>query len=93
MPRAAAPLRAAFDRSAGFVARSLHTTTGMLVARASPSDLSISSKVDHLFHDRPLKAKDYPWTPARLFGFGGHSELKRVPSLQIFPEFPGKRAE
>ncbi len=34
LARAAAPLRAAVPRHAGVVARSLHTTAGMLVARA-----------------------------------------------------------
>jgi len=43
--RGAAPLRAAARRPAGFVARSLHTTPGMLVARASPAGLGASSKV------------------------------------------------
>ena len=42
---AAAPLRAAARSPAGFVARSLHTTSGMLVARASPAGLGASSKV------------------------------------------------
>jgi len=53
-PPAAAPLRAAARRPAGFVARSLHTTSGMLVARASPAGLGASSKVYRLFHNRPL---------------------------------------
>jgi len=44
-PLAAAPRRAAARRPAGFVARSLHTTPGMLVARASPAGLGASSKV------------------------------------------------
>jgi len=52
-PPAAAPLRAAAPRPAGFVARSLHTTEGMLVARASPAGLGASSKVGLLFRDRP----------------------------------------
>jgi len=38
-PLAATPLRAAARRPAGCVARSLHTTTGMLVARALPAGL------------------------------------------------------
>jgi len=44
-PPAAAPLRAAARRPAGFVARSLHTTPGVLVARASPAGLGACSKV------------------------------------------------
>jgi hypothetical protein len=44
-PPAAAPLRAAARWPAGFVARSLHTTPGMLVARASPAGLGACSKV------------------------------------------------
>ena len=52
-PPAAAPLRAAARRPAGFVARSLHTTPGMLVARASPAGLGASSKVSLLLRDRP----------------------------------------
>ena len=43
-PPAAAPLRAAARRPAGFVARSLHTTTGRLVARASPAGLGPAAK-------------------------------------------------
>lgn len=50
---AAAPLRAAARRPAGFVARSLHAAEGMLVARASPAGLGASSKVGLLFRDRP----------------------------------------
>ena len=42
---AAAPLRAAARRLAGFVARSLHTAVGMRLARASPSSLRASSKM------------------------------------------------
>ena len=52
-PPAAAPLRAAARRPAGFVARSSHTTPGMLVARASPAGLGASSKVGLLFCHRP----------------------------------------
>jgi hypothetical protein len=52
-PPAAAPLRAAARRPAGFVARSLHTAAGMLVARAAPSGLRTSSKVHTLFITRP----------------------------------------
>jgi hypothetical protein len=52
-PPAAAPLRAAARRPAGFVARSLHTAESMLVARASPAGLGASSKVGLLFRDRP----------------------------------------
>jgi len=52
-PAAAAPLRAVARRPAGFVARSLHTTPRMLVARASPAGLGACSKVQTLFIDRP----------------------------------------
>ena len=52
-PLAAAPLRAAARRPAGCVARSLHTTPGMLVARALPAGLGASSKVSILFLHRP----------------------------------------
>ncbi len=41
----AAPLQAAARRPAGCVARSLHTTPGMLVARALPSGLGACSKM------------------------------------------------
>ena len=51
---AAAPLRAAARRPAGCVARSLHTATGMLVARALPAGLGACSKVQMLFCDGPL---------------------------------------
>ena len=44
-PPAAAPLRAAARKLAGFVVRSSHTTPGMLVARALPAGLGASSKV------------------------------------------------
>jgi hypothetical protein len=54
-PPAAAPFRAAARRPAGFVARSLHTAEGMLVARASPAGLGASSKVGLLFRDRSLE--------------------------------------
>jgi hypothetical protein len=39
------PVGLQVQRPAGFVARSLHTTAGMLVARASPSGLWTSSKM------------------------------------------------
>src|SRR5213596_1491482 len=42
-PPAAAPLRAAARRPAGFVARSSHTQRVLLVARASPAGLGASS--------------------------------------------------
>ncbi len=57
-PPAAAPLRAAARRPAGRVAHSLHTTTGMLVARALPAGLGACSKVQTLFLDRPLGGKN-----------------------------------
>ena len=44
-PPAAAPRWAAARRPAGFVARSLHTTPGILVARASPAGLGACSKM------------------------------------------------
>src|SRR5881392_3411908 len=53
-PFAAAPLRAAARRPAGFVARSSHTAWVLLVARASPAGLGASSKVSILFLYRPL---------------------------------------
>src|SRR5207247_7348435 len=53
-PPAAAPLRAAARRLPGCVARSLHTATGMLVARALPAGLGASSKMYTLFPDGPL---------------------------------------
>jgi hypothetical protein len=43
-PPAAAPLWAEARRPAGCVARSLHTTPGMLVARALPAGLRASAK-------------------------------------------------
>ena len=46
---AAAPLWAAARRVAGFVARSLHTVAGMLLARASPSTLRASSICHHSY--------------------------------------------
>src|SRR6266540_3548948 len=53
-PLAATPLRAAAPRPAGCVARSLHTTPGMLVARALPASLGASSKVQMSFCGGPL---------------------------------------
>ena len=44
-PPAAAPLRAAARRPAGFVARSSHTAPVLHVARAAPAGLGASSKV------------------------------------------------
>ncbi len=52
-PFAAAPLRAAARRPAGFVACSSHTARVLLVARASPAGLGASSKVSILFLHRP----------------------------------------
>jgi len=52
-PLAAAPLRAAARWPAGCVARSLHTAQGMLVARALPAGLGVSSKVQMLFWGGP----------------------------------------
>src|SRR5205809_7992557 len=46
--------QAAARRPAGRVARSLHTATGMLVARALPAGLGASSKMYTLFPDGPL---------------------------------------
>src|SRR5207247_6090978 len=45
--------QAAARRPAGRVARSLHTATGMLVARALPAGLGACSKVQMLFCDGP----------------------------------------
>jgi len=64
-PFGAAPLRAAARRPAGFVARSLHTAPGMLVARALPAGLGASSKMYTLFSDGPLAAH-FTNTPERL---------------------------
>jgi hypothetical protein len=52
----AATFRAAARRLAGSVARSLHATPGMLVARALPASLGASSKVSLSFSDRPFPA-------------------------------------
>jgi len=54
-PLAAAPrpFGPAARRPAGCVARSLHTATGMLVARALPAGLGASSKVQMLFCGGP----------------------------------------
>jgi len=49
----AAPRWAAARKAAGFVARSLHTTAGMRVARASPSTLRASSKMGSYFYAGP----------------------------------------
>ena len=54
---AAAPLRAAARRPAGFVARSANTAAGMRLARAAPSGLGASSKVYTLFLDGPLDSQ------------------------------------
>ncbi len=43
-PLAAAPLRAAARRPAGFVARSANTAAGMRLARVAPAGLGASSK-------------------------------------------------
>jgi len=56
-PLAAAPLRAAARRPAGCVARSLHTATGMLVARALPAGLGASSKVQNVILWRALRTR------------------------------------
>jgi hypothetical protein len=46
---AAAPCKAAARKLAGFVARSLHTAEGMRLARASPSTLRVSSKMNVIY--------------------------------------------
>jgi len=53
-PPAAAPLRAAARRPPGCVARCLHTTPGMLVARTLPAGLGTSSKM-------PSSSCTSPW--------------------------------
>jgi len=50
---AAAPRRAAARRPAGCVARSLHTTEGMLVARAMPAGLGVAAKCTCYFAEGP----------------------------------------
>lgn len=52
----AAPRRAAARKAAGFVARALHTSAGMRVARASPSTLRPSSKMGSYFCAGPKVA-------------------------------------
>ena len=49
MSLSATPRRAAARKAAGFVARSLHTAAGMLLARASPSTLRASSISHHIY--------------------------------------------
>jgi len=52
-PPAAAPLRAAARRPAGFVARSANATAGMHLARVAPAGLGAGSNMYTLFLDGP----------------------------------------
>jgi len=63
-PLAATPLRASARRPAGCVARSLHTTGGMLVARALPACLGAEAKCKCYSVEDPYRVGTNPGNSA-----------------------------